>query len=75
MVLRPISAWQQLERRATIQSNLASQRMEGLEPDAEVLQDCEKWVRGEASIDDIVEIYKARLRASGAMSHVSKPLK
>ena len=73
MVLRRISAWQHLERRATIQSSLASQRMEGLEPDAEALRDCEKWVRGEVSIDEIVERYKARLRISSAVPRSPKP--
>ena len=73
MVLRRISARQQLERRATIQSGRASQRMEGLEPEAEALRDCEKWVRGEVSIDEIVERYKARLRISSAVPRSPKP--
>ncbi|WCN00350.1 hypothetical protein M5C96_08545 [Acidovorax sp. GBBC 1281] len=36
--------------------------MEGHEPDAQALQDCEKWVRGETTIKEIVESYKSRLR-------------
>ncbi|WP_442867246.1 antitoxin VbhA family protein [Acidovorax sp. NCPPB 3576] len=52
MVHQRVSAVEQWERRATIRSNLASQRMEGHEPDAQALQDCEKWVRGETTIKE-----------------------
>ena len=62
MVHHRVSAAEQWERRTTIRSNLASQRMEGHEPDAQALQDCEKRVRGETTIKEIVESYKSRLR-------------
>ena len=41
---------ERIERRAVVQNALASQRMEGLEPDAKVIEDAEKWARGEMSI-------------------------
>lgn len=57
-----LSEQEQTERRQTVQNALASQRIEGLEPDAIVIQDAEKWVRGEISIDTAVANYKARVR-------------
>ena len=42
-------------------SALASQRMEGLEPDAQVIKDAELWASGEKSLDDAIAEYKARL--------------
>jgi len=68
MVLRRISALEQHERRVTIRSCLASQRIEGLKPDTEAVKDCEKWVSGEKTIDEIVEIFKAQLRIVQAIT-------
>jgi hypothetical protein len=56
-----ISKQDQVERRIVVQSALASQRIEGLEPDAKVIEDAEKWARGEMSIADAMAAYKARL--------------
>jgi hypothetical protein len=50
-----------LARRAVVNSALASQRMEGLEPDAQVIKDAELWASGEKSLDDAIAEYKARL--------------
>jgi hypothetical protein len=38
---------EQIKRLAGIESGLASQRMEGLEPDATVVEDAKRWARGE----------------------------
>lgn len=53
---------EQLERQAAVQNALASQRMEGLEPDAKVVEDAEKWARGEMTIQAAVAEFKARVR-------------
>lgn len=52
----------QIERRACVQSALASQRMEGLEPDNKVIEDAQKWARGEMTIAAAVAAFKARLQ-------------
>ena len=51
---------EQIARRAVVQNALASQRMEGLEPEYQVQEDAQKWVRGEKSISQAVADYKAR---------------
>ncbi len=57
-----LSEQEQIERQKTVQNALASQRIEGLEPDAIVIEDAEKWVRGEITIDTAVANYKARVQ-------------
>ncbi len=56
-----LSKQKQIERSAIVQSALASQRIEGLEPDAKVVEDARKWTRGEVSIAAAVAAYKARV--------------
>jgi hypothetical protein len=56
-----LSEQQLAERLETVQDALGSQRLEGLEPDAMVIQDAERWARGEITIDTAVSNYKARL--------------
>lgn len=53
---------EQFQRRTYVQSALASQRIEGLEPDKTVLEDAQKWVRGEMTIAAAVAAFKARLQ-------------
>jgi Antitoxin VbhA len=57
-----IAEQEQIERRAVVQSALASQLIEGLKPDATVIEDAEKWARGEMTIAAAVANYKARVR-------------
>jgi hypothetical protein len=57
-----LSEQEQIERQQTVQNALASQRIEGMEPDAIVIEDAEKWVRGEITIDTAVANYKARVQ-------------
>ena len=40
-----IAEQEQTERRAVVQSALASQRIKGLEPDAQAVADAERWAR------------------------------
>jgi Antitoxin VbhA len=57
-----VAEQEQLERRVWVQSALASQRMEGLEPDKKVQEDAQKWTRGEITIAAAVAAFKARLQ-------------
>jgi hypothetical protein len=57
-----IAEQEQIERRAVVQSALGSQLIEGLEPDATVIEDAEKWVRGEMTIAAAIANYKARVQ-------------
>lgn len=57
-----IAEQEQVKRRAVVQSALASQRMEGLEPDAKVVEDAEKWACGEMTISAAIADFKARLQ-------------
>lgn len=57
-----IAEQEQIERHAVVQSALASQRMEGLEPDIKVIEDAEKWARGEMAIAAAIEDFKARFQ-------------
>lgn len=61
-----IEEQEQIERRAVMQNALASQRMEGLEPDAQVIEDAEKWVRGEMAIGAAIADFKARFQSTMA---------
>ncbi len=55
-----IAEQEKIERNALVRSELASQHIEGLEPDATVIEDAKKWARGEMTIADAVTKYKAR---------------
>lgn len=57
-----IAEQEQIERRAALKNALASQLIEGLEPDATIVEDAEKWARGEMTIAAAVANYKARVR-------------
>ena len=61
-----IAEQEMIARRAAIQSALASQRMEGLEPEAQVLEDAQKWARGEKSISQAIADFKERLQRAPA---------
>lgn len=61
-----IAEQEQIERRAAVQNALASQRMEGLEPDPKVVEDAQKWARGEKTISQAVAEFKARLQPTSA---------
>jgi len=57
-----IAEQEQSERRAVVQSALASQRIEGLEPDPQAVADAQRWARGEMTLGAAVEQYKARMQ-------------
>ena len=51
-------------RTAAVRNALASQRLEGLEPDALVVEDLQRFARGECEIEDVLARYRARLSTS-----------
>ena len=55
----------QTARIAVVQSALASQHMEGLEPEPQLLEDAQKWARGEKIIGRAIAAFKARLQRAG----------
>jgi hypothetical protein len=61
-----IAEQEQVARRAAVQNALASQRMEGLEPEPQVLEDAQKWARGEKTITQAIADFKARLQRASA---------
>jgi len=60
-----IAEQEQIAHRALVQRALASQRMEGLEPDPKVVEDAQKWARGEKSIHQAIADFKVRLHPAG----------
>jgi hypothetical protein len=57
-----ITEQEKAERLATVRSSLASQRIEGLEPDGQAVADAEAWARGELSLAEAIGRYKAKLK-------------
>jgi hypothetical protein len=51
------------ERLDAVRSAVASQRLEGLEPDPEVVAELERAAREGTSFDAVVDAYLARVRA------------
>jgi DNA invertase Pin-like site-specific DNA recombinase len=54
------------ERLAIVRNALASQRIEGLEPDVRAVVDAEKWAHGEIEISDAIERAKANIKGRHA---------
>lgn len=53
---------QQIEqRRRDVQDALASQRLEGLEPDAQTLRQMQQYVEGQIELADIVAAFARRV--------------
>jgi hypothetical protein len=61
-----IAEQEQIARRAVVQNALASQRLEGLEPDPQALEDAHKWASGEKSIGQAISDLKNRLQQKPA---------
>ncbi len=53
---------EQSERRESMQNALASQRLEGLEPDAQTIADAERWTRGEVEIAEVIANFANRVK-------------
>ena len=49
------------ERRQAVTNALASQRLEGLEPDAEIIRQLGAFAEGTLGIDDILEEFRGRI--------------
>lgn len=50
------------ERRRAAENALASQRLEGLEPDPQVVAQVERVIVGELEIGNVIDAYKERVR-------------
>lgn len=48
-------------RQAAVTNALANQRLEGLEPDAKVVLDLQRFARGECEINVVLNNFKARI--------------
>lgn len=48
-------------RQAAVNNALANQRLEGLEPEAKVVQDLQRFARGECEIGIVLSDFKARI--------------
>lgn len=53
-------------RQAAVANALANQRLEGLEPDANVVLDLQRFARGECDINEVLNKFKTRI-ASGEL--------
>jgi len=62
----PLAAEETAERRRTADNALASQRLEGLEPDPQVIAEVERYIFGKVEIGDIIEHYLARVKRGEA---------
>ncbi len=56
-----ITKREQTERVETMQNALASQRLEGLEPDAQTIAESEKWTLGEMEISEVIKNFTDRV--------------
>lgn len=50
-------------RRAALDNAIATQRLEGLEPDAQTIADLERVVRGEIEVVDVIKRLRQRIAA------------
>lgn len=53
-------------RQDAVANALANQRLEGLEPDAKVVLDLQRFARGEGDLNEVLNNFKARI-ASGEL--------
>ncbi|NCN71883.1 MAG: antitoxin VbhA family protein [Rhodoferax sp.] len=61
-----IAEQERVARLAAVQNALASQHMEGLAPERQVLEDAQKWAHGEKTISQAIADFKARLQRAAA---------
>ena len=57
----PLSEAERAERRQAVANAIASQRLEGLEPDAEVIRQLEAFAEGRLGIEAILEGFRSRI--------------
>lgn len=57
----PLSDTERAERRQAVANTVASQRLEGLEPDAEVIRQLEAFAEGTLGIEAILEGFRSRI--------------
>ncbi|NNB82290.1 antitoxin VbhA family protein [Pseudomonas aeruginosa] len=57
----PLSETERAERRQAVANALASQRLEGLEPDAEVTRQLAAFAEGSLGVEAILEEFRGRI--------------
>jgi len=57
----PLSQTERSERRQAVANAIASQHLEGLEPDAEVIRQLEAFAEGKIGIEAILEGFRGRI--------------
>ncbi|MCY1366491.1 Antitoxin VbhA [compost metagenome] len=68
----PLSETERAERRQAVANAIASQRLEGLEPDAEVIRQLEAFVEGRLGIEAILEGFRGRIVGGQLLSSTSR---
>lgn len=59
----PLDEQELAARRAALDNAIATQRLEGLEPDAQTITDLERVVRGEIEVVDVITRLRQRIAA------------
>lgn len=62
----PLAPEEVTERRRAVDNALASQRLEGLEPDPLVVVELERYILGELDLGQIIERYLSRVKCGEA---------
>lgn len=69
----PLSEAERAERRQAVSNALASQRLEGLEPDAEVIAQLRDYAEGRREIGEIVAEFRGRIVGGQLLPGQGKP--
>jgi len=67
----PLPERELTERHAALDNAIATQRLEGLEPDAQTIADLERVVRGEIEVGDVIARLRQRITAGEFKTHPS----
>lgn len=65
----PLDDQELAARRAALDNAIATQRLEGLEPDAQTIADLERVVRGDIEVGDVIARLRQRIAAGEFRTH------
>lgn len=68
----PLGETEHSERRQAVANAIASQRLEGLEPDAEVIRQLEAFAEGRLGVEAILEGFRGRIVGGQLLSSTSR---
>ncbi len=68
----PLGYTEHSERRQDVANAIASQRLEGLEPDAEVIRQLEAFAEGRLGVEAILEGFRGRIVGGQLLSSTSR---